>query len=97
MDRPRCRIAECVGCGYCCETATCVAGLVHGSSSSPCDFLIFKDGRHWCMLVLEGVVKAEQLYIGFGCCSSLNTKRRDYIKELQGDNADKSRFQIRND
>lgn len=84
MSAQRCYQAiECVGCGYCCETATCSLGVFYGSRSSPCDFLIFEDRRYWCRLFLAGAEGSDQLYIGAGCCSSLNSKRQDYIKEIK--------------
>ena len=86
--RPPYPITECVGCGYCCETAACVLGVTFGSRGDPCDFLIFRDGRYWCRLVLEGVVSADQIYVGAGCCSSLNSKRSDFIKEQKNEHVD---------
>ena len=66
----------CVGCGYCCKKATCVLGL-----GSPCAYLAQHDGRYWCSLILIGAVTDEELAIGAGCCSSLNSDRQRMLRE----------------
>jgi len=73
----------CVGCGYCCRMATCTHGIFYArergiSVRDGCPFLIEKGGRFWCQLVLDGKVDTEQLWIGEGCSSSLNSDRRKY-------------------
>jgi hypothetical protein len=65
----------CVGCGYCCKKATCTLGL-----GSPCAYLAQHDGRYWCSLILIGAVTDEELAIGAGCCSSLNSDRQMILR-----------------
>ena len=73
----------CVGCGYCCKTATCIHGIYYARErglpdKDTCPFLIERDGRYWCNLVLEGVVDTKELWIGEGCSSSMNSDRKKY-------------------
>jgi len=68
----------CVGCGYCCQTATCAFGELAGSDSKECKYLRRNGDRYFCHLVecFPDVYK-EPLAIGAGCCSSLFNKQRD--------------------
>jgi hypothetical protein len=76
----------CVGCGFCCRQAKCTHALHHAyrlgygrlGLEEDCPFLVFRDGRHWCGLVLDEAVDTEDLWIGEGCCSSLNSERAKY-------------------
>ena len=79
----------CVGCGYCCRQATCIQGLAAMrrratvvEAMGACPFLVERDGRWRCFLVLDGIVEPEALWIGEGCCSSLNSERVKY--EVRG-------------
>lgn len=73
----------CIGSGYCCKKALCWIGVkVHGSIPGPCPSLVYddKEERHWCGEILKAdkeqeTLKAE-LYVGAGCCSSLNSDRQ---------------------
>jgi hypothetical protein len=56
---------ECVGCGYCCMQSTCLLGVELFSGKYPCKLA---DGCE------------DVLYIGSGCCSPLNSWRKD-VKE----------------
>ena len=72
----------CVGCGMCCKTALCVMAVYilpkwDDRDESDCPFLYFAEDRHWCALALHKPF-AEELYIGEGCCSPLNSERRKY-------------------
>lgn len=73
-------IRPCVGCGYCCQKVTCIAGEIEsarlGVKAHPCPFLYQRDRRYWCKLAEESRKTAEGLAIGAGCCSPLNTQRR---------------------
>jgi len=77
------KIYECVGCGYCCLTAQCSVSInVHGVHDI-CPSLIWNADkqRHECKLIdLPGVLGEKfrkMLFIGEGCCSSLNSWRRE--------------------
>ena len=67
----------CVGCGYCCKEATCIAG---GGGEGRCKHLVERDHRYWCNLVLENPTRAEAFGIGDGCCSPLNSERQYYLE-----------------
>ena len=81
--------APCIGSGYCCKKALCWIGLrVNGSISGPCPSLVFDGERHWCGEVqkAEGSQKEaliEDLSIGAGCCSSLNSDRQEMLVKLR--------------
>lgn len=74
---------RCVGCGYCCKKSTCYEGSqITSSGHGPCPFLSYdgQEGRYWCGLVLQAPEERRRhligsLYIGAGCCSSLNSDR----------------------
>jgi len=78
-------VRDCVGCGYCCRTAPCSTALSYGApSKSPCLFLTEDYGVNRCLLLLgagEGRRQQleEDLSIGEGCCSPLNSDRRDFL------------------
>jgi len=74
-------MAKCNGCGYCCFTAVCVGGvmLLGKDAKTPCPLLVWleADGRHYCKAACESKVFAERIYVGAGCCSSLNSWRKE--------------------
>ena len=77
----------CIGCGYCCLKAKCIAGArLYGVSDNTCEALVFdeKDQRHKCKLVMFGNSLSDhyknELHIGEGCCSSMNTWRKEPIQ-----------------
>jgi hypothetical protein len=77
----------CVGCGYCCKKVPCSLSVyLHADKPWPhheCPELIFRDGRWWCKIALEEPELAkEELYIGAGCCSPLNTERLRYVDRM---------------
>ncbi len=72
-------MGDCLGCGYCCWRAPCYYGSWKYGETGPCGGLVFRDGRHWCAAVLEDPSLTNALTIGVGCCSSLNTWRRELI------------------
>jgi hypothetical protein len=80
-------MSKCIGSGYCCWKAPCAEGQrVHNISSGKCPSLVWEKGRHWCGLVLNAEpAEAERLkkslYIGEGCCSSLNSWRREELQD----------------
>lgn len=77
----------CLRSGYCCKKATCMAGILHGAAPVGCSFLLGdQPGNYRCLLVERQIVTPEDLAIGAGCCSPLNTDRiaaRKY-KETHG-------------
>jgi len=75
------KVKPCIGCGYCCTTATCVLGMLRYGADRPCPELQFDGRRFWCTLITGAVAPEKQrlsseLAIGAGCSSSLfNTQR----------------------
>ncbi len=65
---------ECVGCGYCCLKAQCAVSLDVYGPLARCKALYWNGSMYRC-----GLAKlwTEELAIGEGCCSSLNTWRQD--------------------
>lgn len=80
------KFRPCVGCGYCCRKAFCPAAAErHGlpalnkryREGLGCPELLWDGKRYWCQLALEDEeLGREQLYVGVGCCSPLNTDRK---------------------
>ncbi len=70
---------SCVGCGYCCLQATCMAGLsFYGSKNAyPCPGLKWNADRYACKLA---DFFPDELYIGSGCCSPMNDWRKEVKK-----------------
>jgi len=63
--------------------------MVHGPDDK-CPSLVEKEGRFWCGMILEAETNGdteraawlrENLYVGAGCCSGLNSLR--YAKYLE--------------
>jgi len=78
-------IRPCVGCGYCCKKAPCIIGGCNYGTSPPCGGLVWdwEAKRYWCEQVLRATsdydsIIRDELAIGDGCCSSLNTDRRKH-------------------
>lgn len=72
----------CVGCGYCCLKAPCsAASRIFGDYVRPCPFLEWRESRYYCKLTETNSDQKwdyrQELAIGAGCCSSLNTWRTD--------------------
>lgn len=81
---------ECVGCGYCCIKAQCWIGAKHTDrhvmekwrfGRDRCPFLKWEGQRYVCTLMLRddeiGAQAREELSVGAGCSSSLNSWRQD--------------------
>lgn len=71
----------CVGCGYCCLQVMCDPGrklnqAVHKIPAERCPWLEWDGTRYRCRLAKIPDF-AEQLAVGEGCSSSLNTWRKD--------------------
>jgi len=77
---------RCCGCGYCCSKTPCALGISEGATTAPCKFLVHRDKKYRCGLVVFARNERERqrimewLYIGAGCSSSLNSKRREMIR-----------------
>jgi hypothetical protein len=78
--------AACVGCGYCCKAAPCVAAVHRGrvSADGECLELVFDGERYRCNYILDPPAEGEewwrrQLCVGAGCCSNLNSEREKYL------------------
>ena len=78
-------VRKCIGCGYCCLKAVCLLGQAHGNVTHPdqrCPYLQWTnhDARYICMLYKKNPQFKDRLHIGAGCCSPLNTYRKE-VKE----------------
>jgi hypothetical protein len=83
--------SDCVGCGYCCRKVPCAYSVMTYGDIEKCRSLVFKGGRFWCGEVInstdeERVRIQNILHIGAGCCSSLNSDRREKIQSVQKTN-----------
>ena len=74
------------GSGYCCKKALCGIGVrVHGPIPGPCPSLTFDGERHWCGEVQQApssqkAALIDELSIGAGCCSALNSDRQTMLQ-----------------
>ncbi len=72
---------DCIGCGYCCIKTKCGAGIRLYGETTPCPALKWNRERHVCDLMqLTGSLGdsyKKQLHAGAGCCSNLNSWRRE--------------------
>ena len=66
----------CLGCGYCCKKVICVLGK---EIAGRCKELYWNDGQEMyrCRLIEEDEAFGKALSAGEGCCSSLNSWRKD--------------------
>jgi hypothetical protein len=74
-------VRACVGCGYCCRKAPCVAAArVYGNGLKSCPALSWDGSRYWCKLCqVKGKVGADygrELSVGEGCCCGVNSDRQ---------------------
>lgn len=74
-------IRPCVGCGYCCRESQCMIGIVCYGLKDVCPALYYDQhkAKYRCKLVEVSTQAREQLYIGAGCCSPLNSDRRAFV------------------
>jgi hypothetical protein len=74
---------KCIGCGYCCIEARCIASIRLHPSTKECPELRWDENknRYVCKLMQLpgdlGAVYRRELYVNAGCCSPLNTWRND--------------------
>ena len=66
---------DCVGCGYCCKKAPCSLSM-RLYNKEKCPALRYDGKRYWCGIVQE-------LAIGAGCSSDLNSDRSLMVKQKQ--------------
>ena len=77
------KVKKCVGCGFCCISAPCIAADRLYPGAKICPQLNWSDenNRYYCGLMdipgLVGLSYKKELYAGEGCCSNLNTWRQD--------------------
>ena len=89
------RVRRCVGCGYCCAKTPCDASrrLYPGADHCPQLLWMEEDKRYKCSLMLIAGLVGEgyrkELYAGEGCCSGLNSWRKDVKKR---DRLDKDNY-----
>lgn len=69
-------MSDCVGCGYCCLSAPCWLASVE---QQRCVHLWWNGQQYRCRLA-GNLFHRKALSMGEGCCSSLNTWRKD-VKE----------------
>ena len=82
-------VSPCVGCGYCCIQAPCdVSRRVYGSGIRDCPALKWNNERYICELCTKDILGEryrEELFVGKGCCSNLNSWRREVIPRRDQD------------
>lgn len=98
------KVQPCVGCGYCCTKTLCGAAVRLYPGAKICPQLQWsdEDDRYFCGLMLIqgqlGEYYRKELYAGAGCCSGLNSWRRDVkkrsIADVSYDNPLSMEFQI---
>ena len=81
--------AACIGSGYCCKKTPCWESYraIPELKEGPCPHLENDGERHWCGLITKASPQEAKrlrasLYVGAGCCSSLNDLRRDMLVRL---------------
>ncbi|MEE8598651.1 MAG: hypothetical protein V3S69_03945, partial [Dehalococcoidales bacterium] len=48
---------KCNNCGWCCLSEVCPVGVEHGGTTIiPCKFIATCRDKHYCSLVIEGVI-----------------------------------------
>jgi len=80
----------CIGCGYCCNKSPCGIFMIHRTHTFTkwrgCPELQWDGTRHWCGLMLskEGEERQKLMdleHVGKGCCSSLNSWRKEPLQD----------------
>ncbi len=80
------KVQDCIGCGFCCIKAKCGAGVrLYGGGKGICPALIWNGERHVCDLMELpgdlGRTYRTELFAGLGCCSNLNSWRREDLAD----------------
>jgi len=77
--------SKCIGCGFCCTKAKCVAGARLYPAADICLALQWNGERHICDLMelpgILGETYRKELYAGEGCCMGLNTWRQEPLQD----------------
>ena len=61
--------SPCNHCGYCCLTEVCPIGQeLTGVKIGPCKLIVTNGGKHYCKLVLSGVL-LDEVGVDKGCCA----------------------------
>jgi len=71
-------IKPCIGCGFCCLQAQCGVSYAAYGKRSRCPQLMWNGNRYVCGFAAQYF---DSLFIGEGCCSNLNSWRREPLKE----------------
>jgi len=73
---------QCVHCGYCCKQAPCpVANHLYPGHTGDCPGLVVtEEGGFRLYKCAHAVAFQEELSIGQGCCSVLNSDRWPYLE-----------------
>lgn len=78
-------IKVCIGCGFCCTKAPCVASVRLYPGAETCPALVWTGVRHVCNLMgipgIVGEAYRKELYAGAGCCCGLNTWRIEPLQD----------------
>jgi len=78
-------MAKCVGCGYCCKKAACFTAEKMGLAiDHKCQALRWDGERYRCGLYQDYPRMKDNLTIGAGCSSSLNSDRWPYLERGEG-------------
>jgi len=91
MSNKDIKTRPCLGCSYCCMEARCVASVRLYPAADVCPALRWDEvkKRHTCELMLLpgklGEIYREELCAGAGCCSNLNTWRKEIKNRLEPD------------
>jgi len=71
-------VKPCVGCGYCCKKSPCFIAMSMGiADHGRCLALYWNGEMYRCRLIETNTSKARELFADEGCCSPLNSWRRD--------------------
>ena len=77
-------VRPCVGCGYCCAEAPCFLSyrVFNTRPGETCQALYWRESekKYRCVLADYDPDYAKHLFVGEGCCSPLNTWRKDVRK-----------------
>ena len=73
-------VNPCIGCGYCCISVPCdTSRRIYSNGVTQCPELEWNGERYICKLTTGHLSERykEELYIGKGCCSNLNSWRKE--------------------
>jgi hypothetical protein len=73
---------SCIRCGYCCVKVQCLLSSKLYGRKTLCPALKWDGERHFCE---HADLHAEELDIGFGCCSPFNPWRREPLQDRRAE------------